>query len=494
MNCSAMFTKVTGSRSLDFKLLTYCIVSDPMHARYGQYLRLDEVNELSKPSNEAVSLVHEWLLDNGIDDFGSNSARNRINFRIRVDEAAQLLDTTYYIFEHEDGSRLVRTTEWSLPSELHDIINVVQPTTSFMRALPPNNKRSSQPSKRAISNRVVSEDCDTKLTIGCIKDLYGISGYSQTALDNNKIGFVNFIEYSPVVEDIVQYLQNNKEANPAAVDPSTGWSSFSDYVTISQGPGPEHTYTPDAPHDEATADADLILGLTYPMPMRTWSTGGKANSSQFQPDAEYPEVGTNQNEPWSTWLAHIWKEQDLPHVISVSYSDPEDTIPKTMAHEICTDFMTLGGFGVTILASSGNDGLGPSDFCHGSTPKPGTPMFIPHFPASCPWVTTVGATMLVDSKEVAANPAVDIFAPRSGFGFSNYFDRPWWQEDAVGKYLKPLTGDADKYKGWWNPGMLLSRSYLRSVVMAINTLHRWKGIPRRFSHRLKLTYCYEQKC
>jgi tripeptidyl-peptidase I len=40
-------------------------VSDPSHSRYGQHLTI-EVNDLVKPTEDALELVHEWLAEHGI--------------------------------------------------------------------------------------------------------------------------------------------------------------------------------------------------------------------------------------------------------------------------------------------------------------------------------------------------------------------------------------------------------------------------------------------
>src|SRR5438445_787640 len=74
-------------------------------------------------------------------------------------------------------------------------------------------------------------------------------------------------------------------------------------------------------------------------------------------------------------------------------------------------------------------------------------MFNPSFPASCPYVTAVGATQVktnasVTQPEVAAESII-----YSGGGFSNVFDTPSYQKDAVQNYFanhKPPYG-SDRY-------------------------------------------------
>ncbi|KAG8726739.1 hypothetical protein FRC12_023129 [Ceratobasidium sp. 428] len=65
-------------------------------------------------------------------------------------------------------------------------------------------------------------------------------------------------------------------------------------------------------------------------------------------------------------------------------------------------------------------------------------MFLPAFPASCPYVTAVGGTHFIPEVAVAF----------SGGGFSDYFDRPIYQLVDVPLYLKKLGGT---YSGLYNP-------------------------------------------
>ena len=85
-------------------------VSHPDHERYGQHLSQEEVNELIKPSEEGLDLVHEWLITNGVDKFDYSPAKDWVNIYISVEDAERLLDTEYSVFQHEDGSYLVRTS------------------------------------------------------------------------------------------------------------------------------------------------------------------------------------------------------------------------------------------------------------------------------------------------------------------------------------------------------------------------------------------------
>lgn len=58
--------------------------------------------------------------------------------------------------------------------------------------------------------------------------------------------------------------------------------------------------------------------------------------------------------------------------------------------------------------------------------------FIAVFPASCPFVTSVGSTVNIEPETVINF---------SGGGFSNYFARPSYQDTAVSQFLSTLPSD-----------------------------------------------------
>jgi tripeptidyl-peptidase I len=137
---------------------------------------------------------------------------------------------------------------------------------------------------------------------------------------------------------------------------------------------------------EANLDAQTILGMTFPEPVYSYSTGG---SPPFIPDANTP---TDTNEPYLVWVNYVLGQQDVPHIISSSYGDDEQSVPKSYAERVCESFAQLGPRGKTLLVSSGDSGLGGEEAtdCEANDGK-NTTISLPAFPASCPYVTTVGA-------------------------------------------------------------------------------------------------------
>jgi len=150
----------------------------------------------------------------------------------------------------------------------------------------------------------------------------------------------------------------------------------------------------------------------------------------------------------------VLKQKKLPQVISNSYGDDEQTIPKSYAERVCKSFAQLGARGISLLVSSGDGGLGGQDdsACLTNDGK-NSSTFLPAFPASCPYVTAVGATMQFEPELPAyRNPGPGPDGKTHGFyasgsGFSNYFPRPKYQDGTVDKYVAALEG---KYEGLFN--------------------------------------------
>ncbi|KAH9068408.1 subtilisin-like protein [Lactarius deliciosus] len=141
-----------------------------------------------------------------------------------------------------------------------------------------------------------------------------------------------------------------------------------------------------------------------------------------------------EDDPYLSWLDHMLNldQTDIPQTISSSYANYEREFPLDHARTVCDLFMQLGARGVSVLIASGDYGVGKGDCM-----TDGNVRFRPTFPASCPWVTGVGGTL--GYPETAAD--------FSGGGFSEYFKRPDYQDDAVTPFFEIL---GNQYHGLYN--------------------------------------------
>ncbi|KFO10110.1 Tripeptidyl-peptidase 1, partial [Balearica regulorum gibbericeps] len=122
-------------------------------------------------------------------------------------------------------------------------------------------------------------------------------------------------------------------------------------------------------------------------------------------------------EPFLAWLLLLSNMSSLPWVHSVSYGDDEDSLSLAYMERVNMEFMKAAARGLTILFASGDDGAG----CR-RVPG-GNHTFRPSFPASSPYVTTVGGTSFKNPFLVTAEVTDYI----SGGGFSNVFPMPDYQ-------------------------------------------------------------------
>jgi len=319
----------------------------------------------------------------------------------------------------------VRTMKYSLPRVLHDHVDVVAPTTYFgnmrgMRAtsfIQPNIAPvDTTAEKSATSAGDVAASCGSTVTPACLRALYNTLDYVPQKTDENKLGVAGYLGEFANYADLQTFFTKFRSD-----------ASGSNFTTLQlNGGGNDQT----KPGVEANLDIQYTIGMSFPTPNIYYSTGG---SPPFKPDSQTP---TNTNEPYLDWVNFILDQPDIPQTITTSYGDDEQSVPFDYATRVCNLFAQLGSRGITLFFSSGDFGVGGGDCStnDGTARK----IFQPTFPASCPFVTTVGGTTGVN-PEVAVN--------FSGGGFSRYFDVPDYQEEAVQNFVNELGA---KFDGLYN--------------------------------------------
>ena len=109
--------------------------------------------------------------------------------------------------------------------------------------------------------------------------------------------------------------------------------------------------------------------------------------------------------------------------------------------EYCEEsFAKLTSMGVQVLASSGDQGAVNTFAACNVLGAVGTSVLAPTYPASSPYVTSVGAIVDVRMAEGEDPVLAACMGPSgagftSGGGFSTMYGRPEWQEEAVSEYL-----------------------------------------------------------
>ncbi|KAI0741645.1 peptidase S8/S53 domain-containing protein [Daedaleopsis nitida] len=399
-------------------------VSDPAHARYGQHLSKEDVAALVAPHPDAVEAVEAWLLAHGLDTSSAQRSPSGdwITVRVSVAQAENMLGTKYSTYRHDKSEDyVIRTMNYSLPSVLHEHIAVVAPTTYFGTMKSMKATSFVQPDAPTIESDVdiahllkgpeslatVPTSCNTVITPACLRALYNTSTYVPAATGKNSLGVAGYLDEFANRADLQTFFTRFR------TDAVGGT-----FTTVRVNGGGDDQSDPGV---EANLDIQYTEGISFPTPNIYYSTGG---SPPFNPDSNTP---TNTNEPYLDWLNFILTQDSVPQTFTTSYGDDEQTVPLDYATTVCNLFAQLGARGASIMFSSGDDGVGAGDCLTNDGKR--TKRFQPNFPASCPFVTTVGGTIRV-------NPEVAVSF--SGGGFSNYFARPSFQSTAVTTFLNKL--------------------------------------------------------
>ncbi|KAH9059511.1 subtilisin-like protein [Lactarius vividus] len=391
-------------------------VSEPGHQRYRAYLTKEQVAELVAPRPETLELVNSWLKHYGISSssISTHGGNTLILKDVSVTQANTLLGASYQLYRHiERGETIVRTVGYSLPAALHWHVLTVAPTTSFVSPrMPwqtPRNRSdrvvkstSGEPATMLSSRAIVNY-----VTPSFLRWLYNTETYIPDTRGENVLGIVGFLGDYPSQADLTAFMQKYRfDADDATFT----------VVEVNDG-----GYDPTHPSEEANMDIQYAEAMAYPIPHVFYSTGRGPSDSVTDDDLV-------------SWLIYILDQENIPQTISMSYSNEEHSTPRDYAVYVCNQFARLGVRGVSVLQSSGNDGIGKGTCLRDD----GTIRFRPTFSGTCPYVTVVGGTTDYE-PEVAA-----VF---SGGGFSDYFERPSYQEEAVSTFLQDL---GNRHQGLYN--------------------------------------------
>lgn len=393
-------------------------MSTPSHPKYGQHFNdHDEMKRMLLPSQESLSSVHTWLKSAGIEIIEEDA--DWVTFKTTVGVANKILDTQFawFVSDEEKPRTVLRTLEYSVPEDIAQHINLVQPTTRFA-APRPNHETMTQIFEIQVT--AAEDNCDALITPACLKKLYGLD-YTADAKSGSKVAFASYLEEYARYSDLALFEENYL---PETVGQN---------VTVIQYHGGLNNQTSTDDSGEANLDLQYILGTGHPLPITEFSVGGRG---PLVPDLDQPDISENFNEPYLDFLKSVLKlpKHALPQVISTSYGENEQSVPRSYANAVCNLIAQLGSRGVTVIFSSGDSGTGSA--CLSNDGK-NTTKFQPQYPASCPWVTSVGSTRYL-------NETATFF---SSGGFSDYWARPAWQEAAVKGYLEKL---GNKNKPYYN--------------------------------------------
>ncbi|KAK3642200.1 Tripeptidyl-peptidase sed1 [Elasticomyces elasticus] len=448
-------------------------VSSPDSASYGKHYSAESVADIFAPSAGAVAIVKAWLHAAGVEaDRVSQSVNKQwLQFDAKTSEAEELLKAQYHFYEHgQTGKSSIACDEYHVPAHVQSHVDYITPGIKLYATRakkadaaelekrgwrgPPHRphppKRPMPPGMPAPPSMGL-QHCDTVATPECIAALYNITKgtkaskgnqlgifedlgdyYSQTDLN---LFFANFTPYIP------QGTHPKLDAIDGAVVPAltdvadAGPESDLDFQISYPIIWPQTSvlYQTDDPVYEANYTYEGFLNNFLDAidgSYCSYSAFGETGNSPLDPQYPDPAPGGYKG----SLQCGVYRPTN---VISISYGGQESDLPVSYQKRQCNEFMKLGLQGISVCVSSGDSGVagppgdGNADGCLGTGQ-----IFSPDFAATCPYITTLGATVLPPGADVRKDQEVAVTRFPSGGGFSNIYPIPTYQASAVAGYFK----------------------------------------------------------
>lgn len=452
-------------------------VSRPDSPNYGNHWTPSDIAYKFSPSSDTIDAVREWLVSTGIDSrrIQLSPSRGWIHVDVSVEEAEQLMNTEYNVYKHVSGMEHVACEAYHLPKHVSHHIDFVLPSVHFdarIRRRDGNQPliKIGQPGSGFDGPKTTGSlpvnytqlaQCDMVITPECLRALYGLY-YHPVVTEENSYGIVEYTPQAFVQSDLQMFAKNFSTdllgKSPVLVSIDGGYYQTQDTGFDYNG--------------ESNLDLQYGMSLvTGEQPVSLYQVGDMIEGASFNnfldaidgsyctfeggddpsQDAIYPDpaAGGYQGKKACGTV-------EPAYVISTSYSYNEADLTPFYATRQCAEYAKLGLQGITVLYSSGDNGVaGNEGLClnpDGTQSASGI-RFNPTFPAGCPYITSVGATMMKPNASVydlQPEQACDEIIYSSG-GFSNYFAIPDYQVDAVSCWMDEYGKEyVVEYGGAWN--------------------------------------------
>ncbi|KAJ7071363.1 family S53 protease-like protein [Mycena amicta] len=386
-------------------------VSTPGSSDFRQWLSMEEVKSFVEPSAETLAAFETFASANDLKSSVISPNGDWVSITLPVSQANALFAANFQKFSHASLTEpIIRTLSISLPAELVGHVEVLHPSTEFTGPNPrltpvasmsvPLDKRATPP---ASCNSNVATGVVTPL---CLQDLYGIPTTPATQKSNTLLvtGYVGQFAQSADLSAFLRLLRTDI--------PST--TTFT-LETLDRG---VNTQNPADAGVEADLDIEYTTGIATDVPVTFLTVGGN----------NFPTALLDT----TTFLDGV---ANPPKVMTTSYGDTEADFGSTMATRVCNGYMALGARGISVIFASGDGGVRGN---HDTTSVCNNNVFMPVFPAACPFLTSVGST-----QGFGPEHAVNF----TGGGFSNVFAAPSYQTAQVASFLKTVPSN---FQGTFN--------------------------------------------
>jgi len=406
---------------------TFWEVSDPKHMNYGKYLAREEITEMLAVPQDRVDRINNYLAAHECTDINIAPNQDVISVACPVKAVEAALNTKLHTFSHTENGidgylEIVRASQgYMLPEDMSRDIVMVGGLLQFPKINSKMNPLAASNSPTAATTTTPPRDNglwpDTCKSATC-------SGLVTPAVLSARYGHPNATESEEpiagnsmaVAEFGYQFWgQPDLDAFSAACDVPQGVDTT---IGAGQTPG-GYDYS----GVEAILDIQYIKSVAANVPLT---------------------VVFDQDYSLLNWANNITSLENSPLVHSVSYGNDEIQQSSDAYMFSCnTAFMKAGVRGLSVLFASGDQGVCGRSGCG----EDGEARFNPDFPGGSPYVTVVGGTDFYGSGVGEEQTWAS-----GGGGFSDTFDIPPYQQEAVAAYKARTDANFPPQKLWNNTG------------------------------------------
>jgi tripeptidyl-peptidase-1 len=450
-NLNIIFYIALKQNNLD-QLKSYVIdVSDPYSINYGKYLNNEQINEIISPNKEDVDNLIEWLEEEKIIILKKYNDSLKCLGKIKDVERIFIIRINM-IYNLKDEKKYSTTYRFTIPEKYKKIIDFIQSEYIPLKINNKNYKNNNKDISIVDSGYVGRE---------VIQRLYNIN---NELLNNVSIGSIEFLGLNGFDEKDLIYneMMNNLPINKIKNNNIIGHNVY--------------------PNMESQLDIQM-MGII----------AGNA------------EIWYENYIGWIyDWVVDFYNREKKPQVISISWGwseiDQCNIAPgicingssKEYIERTNIEFLKIAANGISVIVSSGDAGSPgrTNENCIGYINER---YMNPIYPGSSEWVTSVGATFLLNKKyeknekyntkicnilecargniEFSAN--YYFVGWTSGAGFDRWIKRPIWQENMVINYFKKNL-DLPKNKYWNKNGRAYPDvSAIGHNCMIYNKIYGW---------------------
>ncbi|KAJ7694031.1 peptidase S8/S53 domain-containing protein [Mycena olivaceomarginata] len=344
---------VLHEHRLQDKLLS---VSMPGGSEFRQWLSIEDVKSYVQPSAVTVAAFTSFASAHGLDSTAISPHGDWFSIALPVSQANTLFAAH---FEKFTNPKFARRSRGRCPSRSRKswwgmrFSDAARRVRRCRGAVPPDSCKAA----------------DDSPTPACLQTLYGIPTTPATQTSSTLL-VTGYTEQWAQRADLVAFRPDILPNTTYALD------------TLDGGTDPQQGLF-DLDVIEANIDIQYTVGLATGVLVTFLSVG----------DDETEEAFFTQLLDTSTYLAGVTSP---PSTMTTSYGGNEVDFGRSLATKICYGYMALSARGISVLFASGDNcrssykggvrgGHDDETQCTNNT-------FVPVFPASCPYVTSVGAT------------------------------------------------------------------------------------------------------